>query len=49
MRLGELLALRWDEVDLLNKTLQVHHTVDYRRSDLKAPVIHPGDETSFLC
>ena len=29
MRLGELLALRWEEVDLKNKTLQVRHTVDY--------------------
>jgi integrase len=29
MRLGELLALRWEEVDLENSTLQVHHTVDY--------------------
>ena len=29
MRLGELLALRWEEVDLENKTLQVRHTVDY--------------------
>ena len=29
MRLGELLALRWDEIDLENKTLQVRHTVDY--------------------
>ena len=29
MRLGELLALRWEEVDLENTTLQVHHTVDY--------------------
>ena len=29
MRLGELLALRWNEIDFENKTLQVRHTVDY--------------------
>lgn len=29
MRLGELLALRWEEIDLENKTLQVRHTIDY--------------------
>lgn len=29
MRLGELLALRWEEIDLANGVLQVRHTVDY--------------------
>ena len=29
MRLGELLALRWEDVDLRKGVLQVRHTVDY--------------------
>jgi len=29
MRLGELLALRWEDIDLENGALQVRHTVDY--------------------
>jgi integrase len=29
LRLGEILALRWDDVSLEERTLQVRHTVDY--------------------
>ncbi len=29
LRLGEILALRWEDIDLEKKTLQVRHTVDY--------------------
>lgn len=29
MRLGEILALRWEDVDLEGRMLQVRHTVDY--------------------
>jgi integrase len=48
LRQGELLALRWEDVDLEAGTVTVRHTLDRRTKELAEPKTHRGRRTVHL-